>query len=101
MSVADVRVEHEVKLTDFTKCVDMTDGASEPGEVRRRTRLFHVEIKANENGSPTWDETAYPESFSGGIVLFLASEGEDCEELNLDLTFPGSAAAGENTAEAA
>ena len=69
MSVADVRVEHEVKLTDFTKWLDMTDGASEPGQVRRRTRLFHVEIKADENGSPTWNEKAYPESFDGGTVL--------------------------------
>jgi hypothetical protein len=99
VSVADVRVEHEVKLTDFTKCLDMRDGASEPRQVRRRTRLFRVEINADENGSPTSNETAYPESFSGGIVLFLASKGEDCEELNLDLTF-GSAAAGENKAEA-
>jgi hypothetical protein len=60
VSVADVRVEHEVKLTDFTKWLDMRDGASEPGQVRRRTRLFRVEIKADENGSPTWNEKAYP-----------------------------------------
>jgi hypothetical protein len=79
----------------------MRDGASEAGQVRRRTRLFHLEIKADENGRPTWNERAYPESFDGGIVRFLASKGEDCEELNLDLTFPGSAAAGENKADAA
>ena len=52
-SVTDVRrVEHEVKLTDFTKWLDMRDGASEPGQVRRRTRLFHVEIKADEKRQP-------------------------------------------------
>jgi hypothetical protein len=69
--------------------------------VRRRTRLFHLEIKADENGSPTWDETAHPESFSGGIVLFLASKGEDhCEGLDIDLAFPGSAAEEEQAATA-
>jgi hypothetical protein len=93
--------KRHLELPSVIDCLDMRDGASEPGQVRRRTRLFHMEIKADENGSPTWDETAYPESFSGGIVLFLASKGEDCEELNLDLTFPGSAAAGQNKAEAA
>jgi hypothetical protein len=41
VSVADVHVEHEVKLTDFAKWLDMRDGASEPGQVRRRTRLLH------------------------------------------------------------
>jgi hypothetical protein len=52
VSVADVRVEHEVQLTDFTKWLDMRDGSSEPGQVRRRTRLFHVEIKADEKRQP-------------------------------------------------
>jgi hypothetical protein len=83
-------------------CLDMKEATpiGESGQMRLRTRLFHVEIKADENGSPTWDETAYPESFSGGIVLFLASKGKDCEELNLDLTVPGSAAEGEQAATA-
>jgi hypothetical protein len=89
------------ELPSVIDCLDMTDGASEPGQVRRRPRLFRVEIKADENGSPTWNEKAYPESFDGGIVQFLASKGEDhCEGLDINLTFPGSAAAGENKAEA-
>jgi hypothetical protein len=85
VSVADVRVEHEVKLTDFTKWLDMRDGASEPGRVRRRTRLFPPGDQCRRERQPDWAETAHPESFSGEIVPFLASKGEDCEELNLDL----------------
>jgi len=91
--------KRHLELPSVIDCLDMRDGASEPGQVRRRTRLFHAEIKADENASPTWNEKAYPESFDGGIVQFLASKGEDCEGLNLDLTF-GSAADGEQAATA-
>jgi hypothetical protein len=93
--------KRHLELPSVIDCLDMTDGASEPGQVRRRTRLFHVEIKADENGSPTWNEKAYPESFDGGTVLFLTSKGDDCEELDIDLTFPGSTAEGEHAATAA
>jgi hypothetical protein len=37
VSVADVRVEHEVKLVDFTKCVDRAGGS--PREVSDRQRI--------------------------------------------------------------
>lgn len=37
VSVADVRVEHEVKLTDFTKWVDRTGGS--PREMSDRQRI--------------------------------------------------------------
>ena len=31
-------------------------------------------IKANEHGNPTWNEQAYPESFNGGVALFIVSK---------------------------
>jgi hypothetical protein len=37
VSVAEVRVEHEVKLTDFTKWVDRTGGS--PREMSNRQRI--------------------------------------------------------------
>lgn len=37
VSVADVRVEHEVKLADFTKWVERTNGS--PREVTQRQRV--------------------------------------------------------------
>ena len=40
VSVADVRVEHEVKLADFTKWLDRTGGS--PGEVSDRHRIRSI-----------------------------------------------------------
>lgn len=40
VSVADVRVEHEVKLTDFTKWVDRTGGS--PREISDRQRIRSI-----------------------------------------------------------
>jgi hypothetical protein len=40
VSVADVRVEHEVKLTDFTKWVDRTGGS--PREMSDRQRIRSI-----------------------------------------------------------
>jgi hypothetical protein len=37
VSVADVRVEHEVKLRDFTKWLDRTNGS--PREMSERIRI--------------------------------------------------------------
>ena len=41
VSVADVRVEHEVKLGDFTKWLDKTGGSS-PREVTQRQRIRSI-----------------------------------------------------------
>src|ERR1700676_339590 len=41
VSVADVRVEHEVKLGDFTKWLEKTGGSS-PREVTQRQRLRSI-----------------------------------------------------------
>jgi hypothetical protein len=40
VSVADVRVEHEVKLMDFTKWVDRTGGSPREMSDRRRIRAI-------------------------------------------------------------
>ena len=40
VSVADVRVEHEVKLMDFTKWVDRTGGS--PREISDRQRIRSI-----------------------------------------------------------
>lgn len=40
VSVADVRVEHEVKLNDFTKWVDRTGGS--PREISDRQRIRSI-----------------------------------------------------------
>ena len=40
VSVADVRVEHEVKLMDFTKWVDRTGGS--PREISDRRRIRSI-----------------------------------------------------------
>jgi len=40
VSVADVRVEHEVKLLDFTKWVDRTGGS--PREISDRQRIRSI-----------------------------------------------------------
>ena len=40
VSVADVRVEHEVKLMDFTKWVDRTGGSLREMSDRRRIRAI-------------------------------------------------------------
>jgi hypothetical protein len=41
VSVADVRVEHQVKLADFTKWLERTNAAS-PREMARRQRLRSI-----------------------------------------------------------
>ena len=41
VSVADVRVEHEVKLTEFIKWLERTNGAS-PREMIQRQRLRSI-----------------------------------------------------------
>jgi hypothetical protein len=41
VSVADVRVEHEVKLVDFTKWVEKTGGLS-PRELTQRQRIRSI-----------------------------------------------------------
>lgn len=41
VSVADVRVEHQVKLTDFTKWLERTNAAS-PKEMVQRKRLRSI-----------------------------------------------------------
>lgn len=41
VSVADIRVEHQVKLTDFTKWLDKTN-ASSPKEMVQRKRLRSI-----------------------------------------------------------
>jgi hypothetical protein len=62
------------------------------GQVSLRTRLFHLEVRANEHGNPVWDENAYPGSFNGGVVLFITKggiRGDDiCEGLEVDRAFP-------------
>lgn len=41
VSVADVRVEHQVKLSDFTKWLERTHGAS-PREILQRRRVRSI-----------------------------------------------------------